>query len=81
MELTNKHLEMLFEMSDIHFEWFQLYSPKSNITYVDVLKLNHKKMADLSKACLDCTEEMLDLIFQKIINDYKRMLQNEKFKN
>lgn len=77
MELTDKQLDMLYEMSEIHFEWFRMHSPELNTTYADVLKLNHKKMLNLTEGCLDCSEEILDFIFTKIIKDYKKMLELE----
>ena len=74
-ELTNKQLDMLCEMAEVHFEWFQKHSPESNITFGEVLKLNHQKMLNLTKSCLNCNEEMLDLVFRTMIKDYREMVE------
>lgn len=77
-DLTDRHLEMLCEMSEIQLQWFQTYSPESEMTYAEVLKLNHIKMTSISEGCLDCSEDMLDFIFESIIRDYKEMLRDYK---
>jgi hypothetical protein len=40
--LSDKQLDMLCEMTDIHYQWFQIYSPDT--TYEEVLELNHIKI-------------------------------------
>lgn len=74
MELTDKQIELLYDMTEIHYEWFQKSSPDTNIDYNEVLKLNHQKMLDITDSCLECTEEVLDFIFESIMRDYKKML-------
>lgn len=74
-ELTDKQLEILYQIADIHLEWFKLYSPDPP-KYEEVLKLNHQKLMDISAACDDCTEEMVDVIFQTILEDYTQMLED-----
>lgn len=76
IELTDKQLDMLCEMSEIHLQWFHKYSPEAGITYEEVLKLNHQKMSDIAEGCFDCSEEMMDFIFECIIRDYKEMLED-----
>ena len=76
IELTDKQLDMLCEMSEIHFQWFEKYCPESGMTYESVLKLNHQKMSDIAESCFDCSEDMIDLIFESIIRDYKEMLED-----
>jgi hypothetical protein len=73
--LSDKQLDMLCEMADIHYQWFQKYSP--DITYEEVLELNHIKVVSIIDGCFDCTDEMLDIIFDSIIRDYKEMLSDE----
>lgn len=74
--MTDNQLEMLCEMSDIHLKWFKIYSPEINISYEEVLKLNHIKMIDILKNCTDLSEEMIDVIFKSTIRDYQEMLDD-----
>jgi len=73
-DLTDNQLEKLYAMSEIHYKWFQIYSPETK--YEDVLKLNHIKMLSIMEGCSDCSEDMLDFIFDAIIRDYKEMLND-----
>ena len=78
IELTDKQIDMLYQMSDLHFQWFNKYSPESETTYEEVLKLNHQKMCSILESCSDYSEEMIDFIFESIIRDYKMM--NDDYK-
>jgi hypothetical protein len=75
-ELTDNQLDKLYEMSEIHFKWFQIYSPETK--YEEVLQLNHIKMVSIMDGCSDCSEDMMDFIFDSIIRDYKEMLDDYK---
>jgi hypothetical protein len=74
MDLTDKHLDMLWEMAEIHFQCFEKFYKEYDISYKSVLELNHQKMVDIASGCPDCDEEMLSFIFESIIKDYKDML-------
>jgi hypothetical protein len=50
-ELTDNQLDKLYEMSEIHFKWFQIYSPDTK--YEEVLQLNHIKMMSIMDGCSD----------------------------
>lgn len=73
-KLTNGQIEKLYDMCEIHFKWFQIYCP--DIKYEEVLELNHIKMVSIIDGCSDCSEDMLDFIFDSIIRDYKDMLND-----
>lgn len=75
-KLTDSQIDKLYEMSEIHFKWFQIYSPDTK--YEEVLQLNHIKMMSIMDGCSDCSEDMLDFIFDAIIRDYKEMLNDYK---
>lgn len=75
-ELTDKQLEKLYEMTEIHFKWFQIYSPETK--YEEVLELNHIKILSIIDGCFDCSEDMVDIIFDSIIRDYKELLEDYK---
>lgn len=78
--LTDKQIDLLYQMADIHFQWFQKYSPESKTTYEDVLELNHIKMMSIIDGCFDCSDDMIEIIFESIIKDYKEMLDDYKTK-
>lgn len=73
-ELTDSQVDKLYEMTEIHFKWFQIYSPKTK--YEEVLELNHIKMLSIIDGCSDCSEDMIDFIMDSIIKDYKEMLDD-----
>lgn len=73
-KLTDSQIDKLYEMSEIHFKWFQIYCPDTK--YEEVLQLNHIKMMSIMDGCSDCSEDMLDFIFDAIIRDYKEMLDD-----
>ena len=75
-ELTDNQLDKLYEMSEIHFKWFQIYSPDTK--YEEVLELNHIKILSIMEGCSDCSEDMLDFIMDSIIRDYKEMVDDYK---
>ena len=79
MSFTDKQIEMLYEMSEIHFNWFNKYAPESPIRYEDVLRLNVVKMTDIVDSCYDCSEDMIDFVFESVIRDYKTMLDGYNF--
>jgi len=74
--LTDNQIGRLYEMSEIHFKWFQIYCPDTK--YEEVLELNHIKMVSIMDGCSDCSEDMMDFIFDSIIRDYKEMLDDYK---
>ena len=52
MELKDNQLDILYQIAEVHLEWFKIYSgepPK----YEDVLKRNHQKLMDISDSCED----------------------------
>jgi hypothetical protein len=75
--LNNEHLEMLCEMTEVHFQCFEKFYKEYGISYASVLELNHKKMLDISDNCIDCDPDILCFIFESIIKDYKMMLNRE----
>ena len=75
MFLTPKHIEMLYEMCDIHYECFKKYYNEYNVQYKDVLELNHKKMLGVIK---NCDPKKATDIFLGMIEDYKKMLNHKR---
>jgi hypothetical protein len=75
MFLTKKHINLLYEISDVNFECFQKFYSEYGIKYSDVLQLNHKKMIDILKVC---DIEKADEIFNDILKEYQSMLARKK---
>lgn len=75
-ELSDIQLDMLCEMSEIHLKWFNVYSPESKTTFEDVLQLNHIKVMSIIDGCDGCSEDIINFIFESIIKDYKKMLED-----
>ena len=44
--LTDEQIDILCEMTEIHFQCFEKYYKEYNVTYGSVLELNHKKMIE-----------------------------------
>lgn len=76
IQFTEKQIELLYVMSDLQHQWLSKYNTESNISYAQVLKMNHQKMTDICESCFDNSEEMIDLIFESIIKDYEQMLKD-----
>ena len=76
MEFTDKQIEMLYMMSDLQFQWFNEYTPESEVKYQDIIKMNHQKMIDICSQFPNPTEENIDFLFETVINDYRVMLDN-----
>lgn len=72
-DLTDRQIELLYEMSETHFNWFEKYSPNT-VTFEDVLEMNHMKVISIIDGCEDCSEEMIDFILESIIRDYQEMI-------
>ena len=75
--LSDEHLEMLWEMCDIHYQCFEKFYKEYEITYENVIEINHKKMLVIVDACVDCDPDILGFIFESMIKDYKMMLNRE----
>ena len=73
--LTDNQLEILYQITDVHFEWFKIYTD-SKAKYEEVLKLNHQKLMDIADAYDDCDEDSINFIFQTILDDYTKMLDD-----
>jgi hypothetical protein len=74
MFLKPKHIDMLYEMCDIHYECFKKYYSEYQIEYKDVLELNHKKMLGIIK---NFDDKKSTSIFLGMIEDYKKMLNKK----
>jgi adenylate cyclase len=75
MFLSKKHIDLLFEISDVHYQCFQKFYSEYGIKYSDVLQLNHKKMIDILRVC---DSNKAEEIFEDILREYQSMLSRKK---
>ncbi len=73
--LTDKHIELLYKMCDVHFKCFQKFYPEYGIKYAEVVEINHKKMLDIIKMC---SPEKADKIFEDVYKEYQAMYKRNK---
>jgi hypothetical protein len=76
MFLNRKHIDLLYELSEVHYQCFEKFYPEYGIKFSDVLQLNHKKMIDIIKVCE--TTDKADDIFKDILKEYDDMLLRKK---
>ena len=74
--LTDEQIDILYEMTEIHFECFEKYYKEYQITYQSVLELNHKKMVDILKVCHN--ERSSKILFNGMIKEYSDMLNRKR---
>ena len=77
MELSEQQLEKLLELVEIHYQCFIKYYPEYNITYENVLELNHKKILDITDELVQGEEEVVDFVIDKLIKEYRNILKRE----
>jgi hypothetical protein len=74
--LTDEQIDILYKMTEVHFECFEKYYKEYNIKYESVLELNHKKMIEILEVCYD--ERSLKIIFNGMLKEYKDMLNRKR---
>lgn len=45
IRLSDQNIELLYEVTEIHFNWLSSYNP--NIKFGDVLEINHDKIQNM----------------------------------
>ena len=70
-------IEKFLSLVEIHYECFQKHYPEYNVTYENVLELNHKKILDIIEDLIEGDEEIIDFILDQLIDDYKKTLRKE----
>jgi hypothetical protein len=72
--LTDEQIDILCEMAEIHFQCFEKYYKEYNVTYENVLELNHKKMIEVLEIHSEVSSR---IIFDNMIKEYTDMLRNK----
>lgn len=85
IDLNNRHVNRLFELTELHINWFRTFFPNSiNNNFSTLLKINHSKLymyikSDLmGKYDLDLIDEKFDRMFDAYhslyeISEYNRI--------
>lgn len=66
MELTNEHIDTIYKLSEIHFNY--LIRMEYDIEFKDVLKLTHQKIIDIQTAYDNKYD--FNIALTEMINDY-----------
>lgn len=77
IEMNCDQIEKFLSLVEIHYECFQKHYPEYNVTYENVLELNHKKILDIIEDLIEGDEEIIDFILDQLIDDYKKTLRKE----
>jgi hypothetical protein len=75
--MTDEQIENLLEVVEIHYECFQKHYPEYNVTYENVLELNHQKIIDIIEDLIEGDEEIIDFIIEQLMFEYKQILNRE----
>lgn len=77
MELSDKQLDKLLELVDVHYMCFEKHYPEYKITYQNVLELNHKKLLDISQDLEDDEDDIIDYVLDQLLKEYRLILKRE----
>jgi hypothetical protein len=77
IQMTDEQIENLLEVVEIHYECFQKHYPEYNVTYENVLELNHQKIIDIIEDLIEGDEEIIDFIIEQLMFEYKQILNRE----
>ena len=59
--MNDEQIEKFLELVEIHYKCFQKHYPEYNVSYENVLELNHKKILHIIEDLEDDDEFMFDL--------------------
>ena len=75
--MSDEQIENFLELVEIHYECFQKHYPEYNVTYENVLELNHKKILDIIEELIEGDEEFIDFMLEMLMFEYKQILNRE----
>jgi hypothetical protein len=75
--MSDEQIENFLELVEIHYECFQKHYPEYNVTYENVLELNHKKILDIIEELIEGDEEFIDFMLELLMFEYKQILNRE----
>jgi hypothetical protein len=77
IQMSDEQIENFLELVEIHYECFQKHYPEYNVTYENVLELNHKKILDIIEELIEGDEEFIDFMLELLMFEYKQILNRE----
>lgn len=77
ISISDEQLDKFLELVEIHYQCFAKHYPEYNITYENVLELNHKKILEITDELVQGEEEVVDFVIDKLIKEYKQILKRE----
>lgn len=77
--MNDEQIENFLELVEIHYECFQKHYPEYNVSYENVLELNHKKILDIIEDLedLEDNDEFIDFMLELLMFEYKQILNRE----
>lgn len=75
--MSDGHLEKLVELVEIHYQCFEKHYPEYQITYRNVLELNHKKILDIIQDLEEGEEDIIDFVIDQLLKEYRDILKRE----
>jgi hypothetical protein len=78
-QMDDYELELLLEVVEVHYQCFQKHYPEYNVTYENVLELNHKKILGLAEDLeeSDFDDGIITFILNGLLSDYTKILRRE----
>lgn len=77
IRMDDDQLEKFLELVEVHFECFCKHYLAYNITYENVLELNHKKILEVGEELIEGEEEVIDFVIDQLIKEYRNILKRE----
>lgn len=75
--MSDEQIENFLELVEIHYECFQKHYPEYNVTYENVLELNHKKILGIIEDLIEGDDEFIDFMLELLMFEYKQILNRE----
>jgi hypothetical protein len=77
VDLHITHINRLFELTELHMDWFELYYPDSKPTFSDLLSLNHKRLLQFCviEKLGNFTDKDLEDKFEKMFKAYNSLFE------
>ncbi len=75
--MSDEQIEKFLELVELHYECFRKHYPEYNITYENVLELNHKKILEVIEDLIEGDEEFIDFMIEQLMFEYNEILKRE----
>jgi hypothetical protein len=75
--MSDGQMDKFLELVETHYGCFEKHYPEYQITYENVLELNHKKILDITEDLEDGEEEIIDYVLDQLLKEYRLILKRE----